>query len=108
MKKPICPLLRKPCIEGDCCWHVSVRGYDVNTGKDIDNKQCVLTTLPLLLIENSSQQRSTTSAVESMRNEVTKANDVTTSLITNMIVGTTVTQLPSADAQFTQLPPSNG
>lgn len=104
MKKVICPLLRKPCIEEQCAWYVTVRGYDINTGKDMDHKECVVSTIPLLLIENSAQQRSTGSAVESMRNEMVKKSDVTNNILANMIVGAQVTQLPSAPASFIELP----
>jgi hypothetical protein len=106
-KKVICPLLKKPCIEHECQWFTSIRGYDVNTGKDVDNNQCIVTVIPMLLIENSAQQRSTSSAVESLRNEVVKTSDVTTALLSNVIVGTTVTALPASDATFSQLPPSD-
>lgn len=85
---------------------MTVRGYDINTGKEIDNKQCVLSTLPLLLIENSAQQRSTASAVESMRNEMMDKSDMTNNLLANVIVGARVTQLPSSDVPFAELPPS--
>ncbi|MGO4836635.1 hypothetical protein AB4144_30755, partial [Rhizobiaceae sp. 2RAB30] len=36
---------------------------------------CTIAFLPLLLIENSGQQRQTGAAVESFRNEMVKAND---------------------------------
>lgn len=85
---------------------MTIRGYDTNTGKDIDNKQCVLTTLPMLLIENSAQQRSTASAVESMRNEITDKSNTTNALLANVIVGTRVSQLPPTEATYTELPPS--
>ncbi len=77
----------------------------MNTGKDIDNKQCVLSTMPMLLIENSAQQRSTASAVESMRNEMINKSDTTNSLLANVIVGASVRQLPSTDVPFAELPP---
>lgn len=104
--KVICPLLRKPCIKEQCEWYVTVRGYDINTGKEVDNKQCVLSTLPMLLIENSAQQRSTASAIESMRNESITRTDVTNKLLANVIVGTSVTSLPSTDVPFAELPPT--
>jgi hypothetical protein len=105
-KKIICPLLRKPCIEDECAWWTTIRGYDVNTGKDVDNKTCVISTVPMLLIENSSQQRSTASAVESMRNEMMSKSDITNTLLTNVVVGARVQQLPSTDISFAELPPS--
>lgn len=106
MKKIICPLLRKPCVEDQCAWWVTVRGYDTNTGKEVDNKQCVVSTMPMLLIENSAQQRSTASAVESMRNETIDRTDITNKLLANVVLGTTVTSLPSSDVPFAELPPS--
>jgi hypothetical protein len=105
MKKTICPLLKKPCIEHQCAWYVTVRGYDINTGKDVDQQQCVVATMPLLLIENSAQQRSTASAVESMRNEMIDKASITNSLLANVIVSASVSALPSTDAVFAELPP---
>ena len=105
-KKIICPLLKKPCIEDECAWWTTVRGYDINTGKEIDNQQCVVTTFPLLMIENSAQQRSTASAVESLRNETIDRTDITNKLLANVIVSATISELPSADAPFAELPPS--
>lgn len=78
----------------------------MNSGREIDNKQCVLTTLPMLLIENSSQQRSTASAVESMRNEMVVKSDTTNNLLANVVVASQVIELPAQDASFAELPPS--
>jgi hypothetical protein len=106
-KKIICPLLRKPCIEHECAWWATVRGYDINTGKEVDDQRCVISTVPMLMIENSAQQRSTASAVESLRNESINRQDLANKLLANVIVGTTVTQLPSTDVPFAELPSSN-
>lgn len=69
-----CPLLKKECIGLKCSWFTRVQGYDTNTGKEVDEYQCAVTLLPMLLVENSGQQRQTGSAVESFRNEMVKAN----------------------------------
>lgn len=53
-----------------------MRGHNPNTGKDVDEWSCAVAWLPVLLIENSQQQRSTGAAVESFRNEMVKANEV--------------------------------
>lgn len=42
---------------------------------------CAITWLPMLLIENSQQQRQTGAAVESFRNEMVKANDTTSQIL---------------------------
>jgi hypothetical protein len=107
-RKIICPLLRKPCIEHECAWYTTIRGYDTNTGKELDQQLCVVGAMPYLLIENSAQQRSTGAAVESMRNEVVNRSDVTNTILANMVVGTRVTPLPSTPDVTDLLPYSDG
>lgn len=70
-----CPLLKKDCIGLQCAWFTQIRGHNPNTGKEVDEWSCAMTWLPILLIENSQQQRSTGAAVESFRNEMVKANE---------------------------------
>ena len=66
----------KPCRQLDCAWFMKVRGNNPNTGEEIDDYGCAIAWMPVLMIENSQQQRQTGSAVESFRNEMVKANDV--------------------------------
>jgi hypothetical protein len=70
-----CPLIKKDCIGLQCSWFTLVRGTNPNTGKEVDEYACAIAWLPILLIENSQQQRSTGAAVESFRNEMVKANE---------------------------------
>ena len=76
-----CPLIKKDCVGLTCAWYTRVQGYDMNSGSQVDNYECAISWLPMLLIENSGQQRQTGSAVESFRNEMVKANEVNTQLI---------------------------
>lgn len=76
-----CPLLKKTCIENKCAWFTQVRGVNPNTGEPVDEWQCVVNMVPILMIENSQQQRHTAAAVESFRNESVKQNDVLTRVI---------------------------
>ena len=72
-----CPLNTfAPCKELECAWFTQVRGTNPNTGKEVDEWACAIAWLPMLLIENSQQQRQTGAAVESFRNEMVKANEV--------------------------------
>ena len=72
-----CPLDSfRPCKELECAWFTQVRGTNPNTGKEVDEWACAIAWLPMLLIENSQQQRHTGAAVESFRNEMVKANEV--------------------------------
>jgi len=76
-----CPLIKKDCVGLTCAWYTRVQGYDMNSGNQVDNYECAISWLPMLLIENSGQQRQTGAAVESFRNEMVKANEVNTQLI---------------------------
>lgn len=64
-----------PCRELDCAWFIQVRGHNPNTGENVDDWACAMAWMPVLLIENSQQQRHTGAAVESFRNEMVKANE---------------------------------
>jgi len=76
-----CPLIKKDCVGLTCAWYTRVQGYDMNSGAQVDSYECAIAWLPMLLIENSGQQRQTGAAVESFRNEMVKANEVNTQLL---------------------------
>jgi hypothetical protein len=76
-----CPLIKKDCVGITCAWYTRVQGIDMNTGSQIDNYECAVTWLPMLLIENSGQQRQTGAAVESFRNEMVKSNEQSQQLL---------------------------
>ena len=57
-----------------CTWLIELAGENPNTGEPINDRGCAMRWIPILLIENSRQQRSTSVAVESFRNEMTAAN----------------------------------
>jgi len=69
-----CPLIKKDCIGLQCSWFTQIRGVNPNTGEPVDEWGCAITWLPMLTIENSQQQRHTSAAVESFRNEVIDTN----------------------------------
>lgn len=74
--KANCPLDGfKPCRQLECAWFMKIRGNNPNTGEEVDEYGCSMAWLPMLMIENSQQQRSTGAAVESFRNEMVKANE---------------------------------
>lgn len=80
--KDNCPLNGfEPCKQLECGWFVQMRGTDPNTGKEVDEYSCAMAWLPMLLVENAAQSRSTGAAVESFRNEMVKANDASQNLL---------------------------
>lgn len=74
-KGNFCPLIKKDCIGLQCAWFMQVRGHNPNTGQEVDEWACSIAWMPMLMIENSQQQRQTGAAVESFRNEMTRANE---------------------------------
>jgi hypothetical protein len=75
--KPNCPLDGfNPCRQLECAWFMKIQGKNPQNGQDIDDWGCSMSWLPIMMIENSQQQRSTGAAVESFRNEMVKANEV--------------------------------
>ena len=80
--KDNCPLNGfEPCKQLDCAWFVQMRGTDPNSGKEVDEYACGVAWLPMLLVENAAQARSTGAAVESFRNEMVKANESSQNLL---------------------------
>ena len=53
---------------------MKIAGKNPNTGKDTEEWGCAMAWLPVLLVENAQQSRSTGAAVESFRNEMVEAN----------------------------------
>lgn len=77
-----CPLDNfNPCRQLGCAWFMKVRGNNPNTGEEIDEYGCAIAWMPIMMIENSQQQRQTGAAVESFRNEMVKANEVSNQVL---------------------------
>ena len=64
-----------------CAWYTKLAGTNPNTGETIDEHGCAMSWMPMLLIENSMQQRSTSAAVESFRNEMTSTNQTSQQIL---------------------------
>ena len=59
-----------------CAWYTKLAGTNPNTGEVMDEHGCAMSWIPMLLIENSMQQRSTGAAVESFRNEMVQNSEI--------------------------------
>ena len=74
--KANCPLNGfQACKQLECAWFTKLAGTNPNTGQQVDEWGCAVAWLPVLLVENSQQQRHTGAAVESFRNEMVRANE---------------------------------
>jgi hypothetical protein len=66
----VCPLHRKDVSKvcHTCPWWTRIVGKHPQSEEMLDSWQCAIAWLPMLLVENSQQQRQTGAAVESFRN----------------------------------------
>ena len=85
-----CPLIKKDCVGVQCSWFTQIRGQNPNTGAEVDEWGCAIAWMPMLMIENSQQQRQTGAAVESFRNEMVNSNEKTAQLLFQNIQTTRV------------------
>jgi hypothetical protein len=58
-----------------CLWYTQLRGKNPQTGAEMDEHGCAVAWLPVLLVENSQQQRQTAASVDSFREATLKGND---------------------------------
>ena len=65
---------REIVADCDCPKFVKISGVNPNDGQPVDKFGCIDSFIPMLLIENSQQQKQTAAAVESFRNEMVVAN----------------------------------
>jgi len=63
------------CESTECRGWQQFRGQNPQTGQEEDKWECVEIMIPILLIENARQQRSTAAAIESHRNVIKGATD---------------------------------
>lgn len=75
-EKADCPFWRGPCKEHACRLYTQVLGVNPNTGEQINKSGCAFEFLPMLMIENSQQQRQTGASVDGLRNEVARSHEV--------------------------------
>jgi hypothetical protein len=64
-----------------CVWFQTFAGTNPSTGEQVDERGCAMAWLPILMIENSKQQLSTSVAVESFRNEMVKAQETSQQIL---------------------------
>ena len=60
-----------------CPWYAMVRGYDANTGKEVDEWGCAIAWMPTLMINTANETRQGAAATESFRNEMVQQGEKT-------------------------------
>jgi hypothetical protein len=76
-----CPLVQGECKQLECAWFTKVVGSNPNTGQEVDEWNCAVALLPMLVIEGAKESRQTGAAVESFRNETVNSGAAMMGLI---------------------------
>ena len=71
-----CPLLKEECIQFKCAFWTHVRGKHPQSAQEMDEYDCAVRWLPVMLIENAQQTRQAGAAIESLRNRVVEQQQV--------------------------------
>jgi hypothetical protein len=74
-KEPLCPLIKKPCLQHGCAWYGHMTGNDPQTGAPLDMWDCSVKWIPVLITEQARQTKGVQAAVESTRNELVSRQD---------------------------------
>jgi hypothetical protein len=82
-----CPLIQADCKGLECTFFIHLRGSNPNTGEPVDEWDCAVKWLPILLIENAQQSRQAGAATESLRNEIVKRADQRAEALRNALNG---------------------
>ena len=91
-----CPLLKEDCIQFKCAFWTHVRGKHPQSNQELDEYDCAVRWLPVMLIENAQQTRQAGAAIESFRNQVVNQQ---------MVLNKVGTMLGSPVVGIRELPP---
>lgn len=116
-KKILCPLRGTKCIEdGDivddelvgCRFWIHVTGNNPQDGSRVDMHDCAISWMPVLLIENSREQRNTGKEIETLRNEVIPQQYTIGALLGQAVCNKTPPHLPGAPSKQKLVGDENG
>lgn len=65
-----CPLIGNKCITHKCKFFKKLLGINPQTGQEVEEFDCAIAMLPILLVENARVNRQTTAAVDKTATEI--------------------------------------
>jgi hypothetical protein len=64
-----------------CAWLITLKGVDPATGENIDQNQCAVASIPIMIHENAKYALGTARAVDDFKNEMVKAQESSKELL---------------------------
>lgn len=74
-KGPICPLIKKACIQHECAFFTHIQGVNPQTGAQIDLFDCAIKWTPVMMLDASKNMKHVQAAVETARNDICDRQD---------------------------------
>lgn len=78
-----CPLIQADCKGLGCNWFVQLRGKHPQTGEPVDEWDCAVKWLPVLMIENTKEAIGTAASIDSFRNEMVRGQQAVLRMAAN-------------------------
>ena len=67
-----CPLIKDECVQFKCMFWTQLRGKHPQTGAPLDEWDCAIKWLPILMIENTKEAIGVSASIDSFRNEMVR------------------------------------
>ena len=83
--EPICPLIKEPCIEDNCCWWAKMERRNVATGVIEPYGVCAQVAQIGVLCENSMAMNRMSTVMTEMRNEHSNVAKCVTAVVAGVI-----------------------
>ncbi len=78
-----CPLIKDDCMKFKCNFFTKLVGAHPQTGVTVDEWDCAIKWLPLLLVEGAKESRHTSAAINSFRNEMVRGQQNVLGMVEN-------------------------
>ncbi len=67
-----CPLIKDECMQFKCMFWTQLRGKNPQTGEPLDEWDCAIKWMPILMIENTKESIGMSASIDSFRNEMVR------------------------------------
>ena len=78
-----CPLLDKECIQFKCMFWTKLQGKHPQSGAPVDEWDCAVKWLPILMIENTKESIGMSASIDSFRNEMVRGQPAVLRMASN-------------------------
>ena len=78
-----CPLIKDECVQFKCMFWTQLRGKHPQTGEPLDEWDCAIKWLPILMIENTKEAIGVSASIDSFRNEMVRGQQAVLRMAAN-------------------------